>query len=127
MNNKLEKRDEIERDERRQRIEAIEGLVQLQTAITDWNEYNNAMSRYIERDCTGKAPSKPKKTVDELSREYPKAAAYIKADRWSYSRHYYKSTCGQRAKEEILNGRNYEEAIEDMISSWRKYTEENTD
>lgn len=122
-----EKQEEQERNERRKRIEAIEGLVKLQTAITDWNTYNNAMSRYIERDCTGKAPEKPTETVEELSKQYPRAAAYVKADRWSYSSHFYKASCGKRAKEAILNGNNFEEVIADMKSAWSKYTEENTD
>lgn len=122
-----EQQEEQERNERRKRIEAIEGLVLLQTAITDWNTYNNAMSRYIERDCTGKAPEKPKETVEELARKYPRAAAYVKADRWSYSSHYYKALCGKRAKEAILNGDSHEEVISDMKSAWSKYIEENTD
>lgn len=118
---------EQERLEYIRKVESIEGLVELQKAISDWVSYNNAMSRYIERDCIGTVPVKPAITVDELSEKYPRASAYIKADRWSYSSHYYKASCGKRAKEAILNGENYEDVISDMKSSWKKYTEENMD
>lgn len=122
-----EKQEEYERNEYRRKIESIEGLIQLESLISDWSKYNNDMSRFIERDCTGKPPTKPEVTVEEMSEKYPRAAAYIKADRWSYSAHYYKSSCGTRAKEAILNGENYEDAISDMKSAWKKYTEEHID
>ncbi len=122
-----EEKAEQERQERRRRIESIQGLVELESTIAAWVTYNNAMSRYIERDCTGQAPVKPSKTIEEVKKEYPRAAAYIRADQWSYSSHYYKSSCGNRAKEAILNGDNYEDAIADMETAWKKYTEENID
>lgn len=119
--------EEQQRLEHRRKIESIEGLVELQTAISDWNKYNNAMSRYIDRDCIGTAPVKPAVTVDELTEKYPRAAAYIKADQWSYSSHYYKASCGERAKKAILDGDNYKDVIADMKSAWKKYTEESVD
>ena len=85
------------------------------------------MSRFIDRDCTGTAPMKPELTVEEVSEKYPRAAAYIKADRWSDASHYYKASCGRRAKEAILNGDNYEDVISEMKSAWSKYTEEHMD
>lgn len=108
----------------REKLKAIEGLDELERAITDWSDYNRAMSRYIERDCTGKAPVKPSNTVEELSEKYPRAAAFIKADQWSYSAHYFKATCGDKAKCRILDGDNYKEAIADMKAAWAQYTEE---
>lgn len=122
-----EKAEEDKRLERRRKIEAIEGLVELQNAMSDWNKYNNEFSRYVERDCTGTAPKKPEVTVEELKKRYPKAAAYVKADQWSYSSHYFKASRGQEAKERIINGDNYKDVIADMETAWNKYTEENVD
>ena len=122
-----EEKKEQELQEKRKRIESIQGLKELQKTIADWNRYSSAMSRYIERDCTGNAPEKPKKTIAEVKQEYSKAAAYVKADQWSYSSHYFKSSCGERAKEAILNGEDFETAIDDMVTAWKKYTEESVD
>lgn len=108
----------------REKHNAIEGLEELEKAIVDWNTYNRSMSRYIERDCTGKAPVKPSNTVDELSGKYPRAAAYIKADQWSLSTHFFKATCGDKAKCRILDGDNYKEAIDDMEAAWAQYVNE---
>lgn len=119
-----ERAEEESRLEKARKIESIEGLVELQTAISDWSDYRNAMNRYIERDCTGKAPIKPDKTVEELREMYPRAAAYITADQWSYSAHYYKASCGDRAKAAILDGQNYKDVIADMKSAWSNYTDE---
>lgn len=124
---KQEEQAEQKRQGRRKKIESIDGLAELEATIMEWNSYQNAMGRFIERDCTGIAPKKPSKTVEQLKGQYPRAAAYVKADRWSYSSHYYKASCGTRAKEAILNGEDYEAAIEDMQTAWRKYTEENID
>lgn len=112
------------------KLEAIKGLIELQCCISDWDTYNRSMSRYIERDCLGEAPKKPQNTVEELTEKYPKAAAYIKADKWSYSSHSYKAIkamCGEKAKQRILDGDNYQDVISDMIDSWGKYVEETTD
>lgn len=119
-----EAREEQAAKQYRQKLKAIEGLDELENCIADWSKYNRAMGRYIERDCTGNAPVKPPHTVNELSEKYPRAAAYIKADQWSYSAHYYKAMCGDKAKTAILNGENHKEVIEDMEAAWANYTEE---
>jgi hypothetical protein len=124
---RMESEAEQKRIERQKKIAAIEGLDQIQTTISQWVRYNNGMSRYIERDMTGKAPKKPEVTIEELNKLYPRAAAYIKADRWSYSAHYFKAACGKAAKEAILNDVDYKEAIEDMECAWKEYTEEQID
>ena len=92
---RMEVEAEQKRIERQKKIAAIEGLDLIQAAISKWVRYNNDMSRYIERDMTGKAPKKPDTTIEELNKMYPRAAAYIKADRWSYSAHYFKAACGK--------------------------------
>ena len=35
--------------------------------------------------------------------------------------------CGEKAKQRILDGDNYQDVISDMIDSWGKYVEETTD
>lgn len=119
-----EAKEEAAREAYRKKLEAIEGLKELQTCISDWSDYNNAMSRFIDRDCTGAAPVKPAKTVDELKEQYPRAAAYIKADNWSYSAHFYKAMLGERSKKKILDGGNYKTVISDMKAAWKEYTDE---
>lgn len=122
-----EAKEEAAREEYRQKLAAIEGLIELQNAMQEWSEYKSAMNRFIERDCIGEAPEKPKATVSELKEKYPKAAAYVYADNWSYAAHYYKAILGERAKAKILDGEDYTEVILDMKEAWDDYTKERWD
>ena len=59
-----------------------------------------------------------------LLRKYPKAAAYIEADNWANSNIAVKVIAGLAAREQILNGEDYNIAIEEMNLKFRAYAEQ---
>lgn len=94
-----------EADERQAKIDAIEGVSELETAIADFNkackDYETKIEWYIyDGRCSKdfqpeKYPSASK--VLALRKKYPKAVAYLKAKKWS------ETNCWTPAPETCLN------------------------
>ena len=111
-----------EADERQAKINAIEGVAELETAIADFNkackDYETKIEWYIyDGRCSKdfqpeKYPSASK--VLALRKKYPKAVAYLKAKKWSESISARQALFGARATERILNGEDYEQVIAEM-------------
>lgn len=81
-------------EERRAKVAAIEGLAEIRAAIAGG-----------------------KKTVgeiDELRAKFPRAAAYLEAERWIYSQNPVKVRLAARALEKILDGEDPEAVIQEM-------------
>lgn len=111
--------------ERLKKMNAIEGLQELEDASIAWKEYYIAYRRFIEDDAEGKAPKKPEASLEELVRKYPRANAYMKAESYAYSSsNNARAAAGKKALERILNGEDYKQAITDMKKEWRDYCEE---
>lgn len=108
-------------------LNGIDGLKDLQNSIISWSDYNRAFSRYIANDCIGTAPVKPNVTVEELEAQYPRAAAYVMADKWHSSDNDVKSTLGGKAKDQILNGADHTAVIADMQRAWSDYCNDHID
>lgn len=111
------------RKERQEKIEAIEGLDEILKLQAAWEKYRrdfNAMmdSEYNDGVCS---PMMPKVKVDTLLTKYPRAAAYLKAESYSYSPNYTKAAAGERAMDCIINGDDYKEAINKMDEEWSSY------
>ena len=111
-------------EEYKKKVDAIEGLKELQNLIDDWDTYNEALREFIENDAIGKAPVKPDKTIKEVADMYPRAKAYIAAENYHNAAHYVKATAGKKALDAIINGEDYEKAIADMKAEWSSYCEE---
>ena len=111
-----------EADERQAKINAIEGVAELETAIADFNkackDYETKIEWYIyDGRCSKdfqpeKYPSASK--VLALRKKYPKAVAYLKAKKWSEFISARQALFGARATERILNGEDYEQVIAEM-------------
>lgn len=111
--------------ERLKKMNAIEGLQELEDASIAWKEYRIAYRHFIEDDAEGKAPKKPEASLEELVRKYPRANAYMKAENYAYSSsNNVRATAGKKALERILNGEDYKQAIADMKKEWHDYCEE---
>lgn len=111
--------------ERLKKMNAIEGLQELEDASIAWKEYYIAYRRFIEDDAEGKAPKKPEASLEELVRKYPRANAYMKAESYAYSSsNNARAAVGKKALERILNGEDYKQAIADMKKEWCDYCEE---
>lgn len=111
-----------EADERKAKVDAIEGIAELEKAIADYKEackdYADKIERCIydgwcsENFNPEEYPSAGK--VLALNKQYPKAAAYVKAEKWRASPLCVTSQLGARAMERILNGEDYEQVIAEM-------------
>lgn len=88
--------------ERRAKVAAIEGLAELRAAQA-------ALSKAGIDDLAYKL-----RTRDELWAKYPRAAAYMEAERWIYSADPVKVRLAARALEKILDGEDPEAVIQEM-------------
>jgi hypothetical protein len=114
--------------ERMAKIEAIEGLKELENAIIEWNNYSRSLRNNFDNEYKSSIlPTAPKVTVDELKKKYPRAAAYLLADNWSLSNNYKKADAGRKALEKIINGDDYDKAIEEMKAEFTNAIGENWD
>lgn len=117
-------RVENERAERRAKIDAIEGLKEINKYEAEWVNYREAFNKFIENGAVGNCPTKPDITMEELYNKYPRAIMYKKAEYYADSTNYRKSALGKEAKEAIINGEPYEEVINTMEEQWKEYCDE---
>lgn len=120
---KAEKAAEARVQERRAKIEAIDGLKDLERCKEAWDSYHRAFYRMMsDQDNDGARPPKcPAHTVEELAAKYPRASAYLTAQSWSVASHYGKSAAGRKALERIINGEDHEQVITEMKAEWSAY------
>ena len=127
----LKKEKQAEEDaqkarERQAKIEAIEGLKELEAANEALLNYREAFNRAIEND-DAIFPSKPSITpegIEALRKKYPRAAAYRKAEAGSLAANYAQASAYKKALERIINGDDYEKALADADAEWKAYLDE---
>lgn len=110
-------------EERMAKIAAIEGLEEIRNARADlaaWHDEFNAS--FNDVGGLGVRP-KPEYDFDALNAQYPRAAAYLAAEAFEYAANYAKSAAGKKAKERIINGEDYKQAIADMEAEWKEHCE----
>lgn len=124
-----EKEEERERAffERRRKIDAIEGLKEIEDAraqLSDWN-YRFKKSFDGEGAVGGMGVgAKPDYDLEEMYKKYPVAHAYLTAEAQENKSNYELSAIGKRAKEQIINNPgNYKEIIENMQSEIKDFTQ----
>lgn len=89
-------------EERRAKVAAIEGLAELRAAQADLSKAGiDDLADMLQKR-------------DELWSKYPRAAAYMEAERWISSENPVKVRLGSRAMEKILDGDDPEAAIQEM-------------
>ena len=110
------------------KIEAIEGLKEIENATIIWNNYSRSLENNFDNEYASSIlPTPPKVTVDELKKKYPRAAAYILAESWVISNNYKKADAGRKALERIINGDDYKQVIKDMKDEFAREVGENWD
>jgi hypothetical protein len=111
---------------RQARINSIEGLEAIRKAMNAEENYHMAFNRMMEdADNDGAfAPRRPQASSQELKGQYPKAAAYLKAESYSYSSNYVQAGAGKKALERIINGEDYATVLADMEKEWSDYCTE---
>lgn len=109
--------------EREAKIAAIAGLAEIKAAEHALDEYRRAFNRmmYSEHNDGANAPANPHVDLDALLAKYPRAAAYRKAEEWSYAASDIKSSAGKRAMDRIIDGDDHAAAIADMEKEWGEH------
>ncbi len=109
--------------EHQARIDAIEGLRELQAALNAHDAYRRAFAHMMDDGQNDgiRPPAVPASSIEELRARYPRAAAYIKADAWACAEHYAKAAAGRKALERIIQGDDYAAALADMEAEWAAY------
>ena len=100
---------------RRAKVAAIEGLTELRAAIKSWVNYHEAKMLFERGEIEFEdVPAYNPGEVDALKKKYPRAAAYLEAERWIYSQNPVKVRLASRALEKILDGEDPEAVIQEM-------------
>ena len=111
--------------ERQERIDAIPGLAELKNAIGDLGKWTEEFERNLERGDSGVGlRPRPQYDIDAMRTKYPRAAAFLEAEKMAYSPHYVKSAAGQKALDRIINGEDYAQALADAKAEWNAYLQE---
>lgn len=102
---------------------ACPGINELRAAYDDVERYHREFNRMMEDgDNDGVRPPRAiRGDVDALRAQYPIAAAYLKAESWSFADHYAKSGAGRRAMERIISGEPYDVVLADMEREWSEH------
>lgn len=105
---------------RQNAIAAIEGLEGIRKALAAEHAYHKAFTRMMEDEFNDgvNPPARPSLSSDDLKKQYPRAAAYVKAENWTYASNYAKSAAGEKALERIINDEDYTIALTDMDAEW---------
>lgn len=111
--------------ERNAKIEAIEGLEEIRAAQAAWDKYHDDFDRRMsDENLSSFGISPPKDDVAATKAKYPRAAAYLRAESYSYASNYAKSDAGHKALERIINGEEYTTALADMEKEWSDHCQE---
>jgi hypothetical protein len=119
---------EDSKNQRRIKIENIEGLNELQKAINEYENYLYKKEKAFDNEFTSSVSKSYDGTnATELKNKYPRASAYILAYSWSMSNNYHKVALGNEALDIIINNGNCEQAIKTMNEKWSMYCTKNID
>jgi hypothetical protein len=106
---------------RAEKIAAIPGLAEIEAASEDLAAWREEFARsFNDVGGLGVRP-KPTTDIDGLLKQYPRAAAYLKAESYSLADHYAKAAAGKKALEKIINGDDYAQALAEMDKEWSDY------
>lgn len=94
--------------ERKAKIQGIEGLYDLMAAIVEKAENDLDSVRCDQK-------------IAELEKKYPRAAVYLKAQDWKWSPDMRQSVLGCAAIERVLNGDDPAAVLEEMESKWAAF------
>jgi len=111
--------EEAERIEAERMEENVSGLAELQAAIDAEQQYRADFNRMMEDENNDgvNPPSHPSTSSAELAKQFPRAAAYIRAESYSFASHWAKAKAGEEAMEIIASGGAIEDA-EAKLKNW---------
>lgn len=98
----------------------IEGIDEIKAAELAWACYDQGRKDYwkgLRDDC----PPVPLEGVSDVAAKYPRAAAYLKAERWAQSENIKRAAFGQQAMGRILAGDDPDWVLDEMRKSWAAF------
>ena len=99
----------------------VPGLEELRNARAYDETQRDRFSRSVYSG-SGRLQGNPSSnTAAEVAQKYPRAAAYLHAESWSYASNDVKASLGRIARNQIASGRSYKSAISEMEKKWKKY------
>jgi len=111
--------------EHQEKIDAIQGLAEIRAALADLESWREELRENIERGDSGVGlRTPPQSNLDELRAKYPRAAAYLEAEKMSYSPNPMKAAAGRKARERIVNGEDHKQALAEARAEWTAYVQE---
>lgn len=121
------KAERAAKKERERKIAAIPGLQKIKDNISDWKRWRCAFDEMMESGDSMMDVARPRIKTAELKKQYPIAAAYLKAESWASSNNSAKWAAGNKALERIINGEDHEVVISEMEEEWGNYCMEYVD
>ena len=101
--------------ERKAKVAAIEGLAEIRAAIKNRSNYFVAKMQFERGEIDFEAvPVYRSGEIEELMKKYPRASAYLEAERWIHSGDHIKVRLAASALEKILDGDDPEAVIQGM-------------
>lgn len=101
--------------ERKAKVAAIEGLAEIRAAIVASIKYHQAKTRFENGDIDFEdVPKHNTNEISDLRKKYPRAAAYLEAERWICTKNPVKVRLGSRAMEKILDGEDPFAVLDEM-------------
>lgn len=107
---------------RRQAMAGIEGLDAIRNAMYDERKYHRDFNRMMEDEGNDgiNPPVQPKANSADLRKQYPRAAAYLKAESWTLASNSDKYAAGKKGLERIINGEDHNVVLAEMEAQWSK-------
>ena len=102
-------------EERKAKIAAIEGLEEIKAAIAASIAYHRAKMEFErgEREFEDVPKNNPN-AISDAEKKYPRAAAFLQAERWTLGENPVKTRLGSRAMEKILDGEDPHAVLDEM-------------
>lgn len=97
----------------------VPGLAELRGAKERYEVQSDAFRSSIYRGDARPAARPNGNDVASLTKKYPRADAYLKAEKYAMSSDYRKSDAGKRAMQAIASGSSYKKAIQEMEREWK--------
>ena len=108
--------------ERRARIDAIEGLKEIRAARQDLENWHDEFEKSFEDVGGLGVRAKPEYDFAAMKAQYPRAAAYLRAEAEACKSNYELAAIGQKALEEVIFG-DWEKAMETMDAEIKAFCE----
>lgn len=99
--------------------DAIPGIKEIEAARAEHAAFDEDYKLALKG--VGKYPDEPESDLDELEAQYPMAVALLYAEMYRDSANAAKAALGQKAVDNILDGADWAQEIEEMKKQWRKH------